>query len=160
MFSRLKHYIDGILKGKRRLSSDERFLQSGEYVSITSLQEHCIKRGISLETFLKITEVLLAGEDIKELRIFFPEISRAIEEIRKETGISMRSLSRMLDTDRANLYRILRWRKTQKSCSLFFLIKLAAALGVSPSYIVEKARFIKEEDEKKETEDEDEDEIE
>lgn len=144
MLSMLRHYIDGVIKEKRRLSSDERFLQSGEYVSITLLQEYCIKRDISLETFLKITEVMLEGEEIKKYRIFFPEISKAIEEIRKEKGMSMRTLTKKMDADRANLYRVLRWRTTQKSCSLFFLIKLAHALDVQPSYIVEKARLIKE----------------
>lgn len=140
----INDYMNGIKRRKEELSKDRKFLESGEFISIVRLQERCIEKGISVEIFLKINEVILETMNEKHHPLFFPDISRAVEVIRREKDMSMRALIRRMDSDRGNLYRLLRKRaETQRSCALSFVVRLAFALGVYPSYIFEVARRIK-----------------
>lgn len=148
MYFSITDYVESIRKRKEALSLDRKFLESGEYISIAKLQERCIEKGISIEIFLKINEVIMETE--KGARLFFPDISRAVETIRSEKDMSMRALIRRMNSDRGNIYRQLRKRAgKQKSCALAFIIKLAHALGVYPSYIFEVARRLKKSDDEK-----------
>lgn len=149
MYFSINEYVEGIRKRKEALSDDRKFLESGEFISIAKLQERCMEKGISIEIFLKINEIIMETDYPEGMKLFFPDISKAVESIRREKEMSMRALIRKMNSDRGNIYRQLRKRAgTQKSCALAFIIKLASALGVYPSYIFEVARRMKKRDEK------------
>ncbi len=149
----IQGYYDDVVKAKLQLTDEKKFHENGEYVTLYKLQQKCLEKGYSVETFLKQIEVFILGECYRDVEISYEDITSAVMAIKTEVKMSMRELTRRLGMERGNVYKLLKYRaKTQKSCALTFIIKLAHALGVMPSYIFEKARMIQEEREGKKME--------
>lgn len=125
---------------QRHLCNAERFITSEEFIQTRLLEKVCLENGFQVETLLKISEALAANKVENCVSVSFREICLAVKQIMEEKKITSKLLIERMGIDRGNYYKL--FRSKQESCSFNLILKFAAALESTPSYIYETARTI------------------
>lgn len=125
---------------QQHLGCPDRILTSEEYIQTRLLGKECYDMGYKVETLLKVAEILAGDDQIDTAPIHFRELCRAVNLIREKKNISTNAMIERMGMDRGNYYKL--FRSNQESCSLHLILRFAAALDSTPSYIFEIARSI------------------
>lgn len=119
----------------KRFAFARKYVESPVSVSFTSFQEECRALGISFMGYLSLC--LALAELLKEERgrsavdYTLGDLIEVHESIRREKGISKRSVSRTMNMDRGNCARFFR-QPWQKSTNMQRILDMSLSLDMSP----------------------------